>query len=100
MDSKKKSLKSPAILPPRKYPIQNQDSNIIIIQQDVNLPPHLSKGPTRHKPFIDYTHFSNHVESKHTYTTYNLRTDRKYYVDEINVDRDEDKDNEYKEDNS
>ena len=75
MDSKKKrNLKSPTILPPRKDPIPNQDITKIITQQDPNLPPHLSKGPTGCKTFIDDTHFSNITENEHTDTTDNSRT--------------------------
>ena len=53
----------------------------MITQQDKNLPPHLSKGPSRHKQFIDDTHFSNTIEKWHTVTIDNPRTDNKEYVD-------------------
>ena len=55
-------MKSPAILPPRKDPIPNQYSTIIITQLDPILPPILSKLRTGYKPFIDDTHFSNKTE--------------------------------------
>ena len=35
----KKYIKSPAMSPPRKYPIPNQDSNILINKQDKIIPP-------------------------------------------------------------
>ena len=56
-------MKSPEILIPRKDPIPNQYSTRIVTHQDPTLPPHLSKLPTRHKPFIDDTHFSNTTEN-------------------------------------
>ena len=62
-------MKSPEIYPPRKYPIPNQYGIMIITQQDPNLPPHLSKGPTEHKPFIYDTYLSNPPERTHTDTT-------------------------------
>ena len=46
-------IESPAMLPPRKDPIPNQDSTRIITQKDTILPPLLEKGPTGHKPFFD-----------------------------------------------
>ena len=45
-------MKSPAMLLPRKDPIQNQDGSRIITQQDPILPPHLSKGTTGHKNLL------------------------------------------------
>ena len=60
----------------------------MITQQDKNLPPHLSKGPSRHKQFIDDTHFSNTIEKWHTVTIDNPRTDNKEYVDKANVEKD------------
>ena len=45
-------MKSPAMSPPRKYPIPNQDSTRIVNQKDPILPPLLSKWPTGYKPFL------------------------------------------------
>ena len=70
---RKRNLKSPEVLPPRKYTIPNQDSTIIINQQYPNLPPNLAKGNTVHKPFIDDTNFSNTTE-KQTCGLYRLLT--------------------------
>ena len=83
-------------MPQRKDPIPNQDSNIIINQQDPKLPPHLEKGTTGHKPFIDYTHFSNPIEKEHTDTTDNVGTDNEHSADKMILDKDEYKDDEYK----
>ena len=83
-------------MPQRKDPIPNQDSNIIITQQDPKLPPHLEKGTTGHKPFIDYTHFSNPIEKEHTDTTDNVGTDNEHSADKMILDKDEYKDDEYK----
>ena len=96
----KKNFKSPEMSYPRKDPIPNQDSTRNITQQDPKLPPHLEKGPTGHKPFIDDTHFSNPRENEHTYTTDNSYTDNEDSVDKTNIGKDEYKDNEYKEDHS
>ena len=73
---RKGNLKSPEILPPREYTIPNQYSTIIIIQNNPNLPPHLSKLPTGNKTFIDNTHSSNPTENEHTDTTENSRNDK------------------------
>ena len=56
-------MKSPETFPSIKDPIINQDSTIIITQQDPKLSPHLEKGPDEHKPSIDDTHFSNPIEN-------------------------------------
>ena len=55
---KKRNIKSPEMPPPKKDPIPNQDSTIIINQKDPILPPLLSKCPTVYKPFIGYAQFS------------------------------------------
>ena len=47
--------------PPKKDPIPNQDSTIIINQKDPILPPLLSKCPTVYKPFIGYAQFSKNI---------------------------------------
>ena len=67
-------MKSPAMLPPRKDPITNQNITIIITQQDPILPTSFSKVPTVHKKIIDDINFSNHTESEHNDSTYNSRT--------------------------
>ena len=85
---------------PRNDTIPNQDSNRIIIQQYQILPTLLSKFPTINKPFIDNTYFSNKTEYEHNYSTDNSRTENKDSVNTINVDKYEDKDDKYKEDNS
>ena len=84
------------MLLPRKDPIQNQDGSRIITQQDPILPPHLSKGTTGHKTFIDDTHFSNPIENEYNNSTDNSCTDNEDSVDKTNIDKDEDKDFEYK----
>ena len=49
---------------------------------------------------IDDTYFSNPKENENNDSTYHSHTDNKDSVTKINVDKDEDKDDEYKEDNS
>ena len=58
-------MKSPAMLPPRNYPIKNQDTTRIITQQDPILTPLLSKQHTVYKPFIDDKQCSNKTEDEH-----------------------------------
>ena len=41
----KSNMKSPAISPPRKDPIPNQDNNILITKQDPSLPPNIERYP-------------------------------------------------------
>ena len=55
----KRNMKSPKMSPPRKDPIPNKYSTIIITQQDPILTPLLEKGPTGHTPFIDDKKVSN-----------------------------------------
>ena len=87
-------MKSPAMLPPRNYPIKNQDTTRIITQQDPILTPLLEKGPTGHTPFIDDKKVSNKTEDENNYFTENSRTDNKNSVNKINIDKDGDKDDE------
>ena len=53
----KRNIKSPVISPLRKNPIPNQDSTIIITQQDPIIPPLLANWYTGYKSFFNYTHF-------------------------------------------
>ena len=41
----KRNIKSPALSPPRKYPITNQDIKILITEQDPSIPPIRAKYP-------------------------------------------------------
>ena len=86
--------------PPRKYPISNQDSNRITNKQDPILPPLLAKYPTGYKPFFNYTHFSKKTEEENKYSTNDSRNENKDSVNIMNVLKDEDEVDEYKEDNS
>ena len=88
-------MKSPAMSPPIKDPIQNKDSTRIINQRDLILPPLLAKGPTGNIPFIDDTHF----QIKHKM---NIMIPQIIHVlitkilQKHILDKDEDKDDEYK----
>ena len=86
--------------PPRKDPIQNKYSTIIITQKYPILTPLLENWPTLYKPFFNDTHFSNKTEEEHNFSTDNSRTENNYSVNNLNVKKDEDKDTEYKEDDS
>ena len=90
--------KSPAMLPPIKDPIPNQDSNIIIKKHDPILPPLLSKYTTGYKPLFNYTHYPNKTEDNLNDSTDNSRTDIDDYLNKLNVNKDEDKYDEYKDD--
>ena len=57
--------------PPRKYPIKNQESNIIINKQDPMFPPLLEKYPTGYKPLFNDTHYPNETEDDLNYSMYN-----------------------------
>ena len=64
---KKSNMKLLATLPPRKYPIPNQDINTLGIKKDQSLPPHLPKFCPVYKQLIyeadddrhDYTNTSH-----------------------------------------
>ena len=57
--------------PPRKYPIPNQDSTIIITQQYPIITPLLEKWHNGYKPFIDDTHFKTKQKTNKNDSTYN-----------------------------
>ena len=80
-------MKSPAMLPPRKDPIPDQDITIIITQQDPFLPPLLAKWPTGYKPCFNGTYFSNKIEEEENKYTDNSRTENEYCVNKLNVKR-------------
>ena len=58
----KSDIKSPAMSPPRKDPIPNQDSTRIINEKYPILPPLLEKYPTVYKIFFNDTHCTNIAE--------------------------------------
>ena len=91
-------MKPPAMSPPRKDKIRNQDSTIITTQQDTILPPLLAEWPTGYKPFIYDTHSSNKIEDGQNNSTDNSRTDNEVSVNKLNFKKVKDKDYEYKED--
>ena len=91
---KKRNMKSPEILPPRKDPIPNKDNIRIITQQDSIFPPLVAKWPTGYKPFMDDIHFSNKIEDKHNNSADNSRTEKKDSMNKLNVKNYEDKDDE------
>ena len=93
-------MKSPAMLPLRKDPIQNQDSTVIITQQDTIFPQLLEKWPTGYKTFMHDTHFSNKTEDQHNDPKDNPRTDNKISETKLDFKNYEDKYDEYKEDHS
>ena len=59
---KQRNMKSPAILPPRKDPITNQDINRLITEKYQILPPHLAKYPPGFKVLINYAPDPNSTE--------------------------------------
>ena len=80
-------MNTPAILPPIKDPIPNQDSTIMTTQQYSTLPLVWAKWPTGCKPFFDGKMFSNKIEDKHNDSINNSRTENEYYVNNLNVKR-------------
>ena len=54
-------MKSPAMSPPRKDPIPNQDINRLITQQDPSDPPIIEKYTTVYKPLFNDTHDLNSI---------------------------------------
>ena len=87
--------KPPAILPPIKDPITNQDSTKIINKQDPILPP---KYPTGYKPLFNDTYYPNKTEDNLNDSTDNSHTEIDDYLNKLNVNKDEDNDDEYKDD--
>ena len=88
--------KSPAMSPPRKATIINQDSNKIINREDPILQSILEKYPTGYKPLFNDTHYSNKTEDGLNDSTYNSCTYIDDYLNKLHIDKDEDKNYEYK----
>ena len=80
-------MRSPAMSPPRKDPIPNQDSNRIITQQDPILPPLLQKYPTGYKPLFNNTHYPNKTDDNLNYSTDNSCTEIDGYFNKLNVNK-------------
>ena len=93
-------MKLPVISPPRKNPISNQYSTIIINEQDPILPPLLEKNTSGYKPLFNGTHYPNETEDDFNDYTDNSHTDIDDYLNKLSVKNNEDKDDEYKDDNS
>ena len=55
-------MKLPAMSPPRKYPIPNQDIKRLITEKYASLPPHLSKYPPGYKSLLNDAHEPNITE--------------------------------------
>ena len=83
---------SPGVSPQRKDTIKNQDTNRIINEQDPIIPPLLSKYHTVYKPLFNDTHHPNKTEDDINDSTDNSRTDIDNYLNKLNINRDEDKD--------
>ena len=93
-------MKSPAMSPPRKDPILNQDSDRIINEQYPSLPPLLEKYPTVPKPLFNDTHCPNKTEDVVNDYTDDSGTEVNDYLNKLNVKKDDDTDGEYRDDNS
>ena len=92
--------KLPAITPSIKDTIPNQDSKIIITQQDRYFPPILAKYPTGYKPLFNDTNDPNKTHDNLNDSTDNSRTEIDYYLNKLNVIKDEDREDESKNENS
>ena len=67
---KKRSIKSLATSPPRKYPIPNQDKNSLGLQKYQCLPPHVHPFP------LGFKSFRNKANDDNPETTDTSRTDK------------------------
>ena len=92
--------KSLAMLPQRKDPIPNHDDNRIINEQDPILPLLLEKIPTGYRPIFIDTHYPNKTTDALNNSIDNSCTDIDDYLNKLNVKKDDNKDDEYKDDNS
>ena len=79
---------------PRKDMILNQYINRIINEKDPIIPPFLAKNPTGYKPLFNDTHYPNKTEDGLNYSTYNSHTEIDDNLNNLNVNKYEDKDNE------
>ena len=85
---KKNNRKSIVMLPPRKYPILNQDMNILGTKKDTILPPQLEKYCPRYKSSI------NKAEDGRNDYTDTSQTDKEYYENNLKVINNKDIDDE------
>ena len=72
---------------PRNDPIPNQDSTIIINEQDPILPPLLVKYPTGYKSLFNDTNYPNKSEDDLNDSTDNSFTDIDNYLNKLNEKR-------------
>ena len=86
-------MKSLENFPPRKYPIPNQDINMLGTVKDQSLPPQLPKFCPGQKSLINEAD-----DDCHDYTDTSC-TNNKYSVDNIKATNNKNTDDEYKEDN-
>ena len=76
----KRNMKSPAMSPPRKDPIPNQDINRLTTIKYQSFSPHLAKFPPRFELLINYAHDTNSTEDDCNDSTDTSRNEKEYYV--------------------
>ena len=78
--------------PPIKYTITDQDINRLTTQHYPSLQPIIEKYPTGCKPLFNDTHDPNYTEDDPNYSTDNSSNEKKYSVNKLKVNDNEDND--------
>ena len=94
------NMKSPAMYSPINDPIPNQYMNRLITQQYPSLPPIIEKILMYINHYLNDTYDPNYTKNNPNICTDNSRNESKYSVNKLKVNNKEDKDDEYKYENS
>ena len=95
----KSNMKSPAMSPPRKDLIPNQDINRLITKKYQSFSPHLANFPPRFKTLINDAHGTNSTEDYHNDSTNTSRNQKEDSVKNMKVTNSKDIQDEYKDEN-
>ena len=85
------------MLPPRKYPIPNQDINRIITEKYQSAPTHSAKHPPGYKSLLNNAHDTNITEDYCNYSRDNSYNEKEDSVSNMKVGNNKDNDHKYKE---
>ena len=92
-------MKSPAMYPPIKDPIPNQDINRLTTKKDPSLSPNFAKYLPVHESLLNDSHDPNSTEYDRNDCTDNPRNKNEDTINNTKVNNNEDNDGEYKDDN-
>ena len=80
---RERNMKPPAMLPPRKYMIPNQDNNRLITKKYQSFLPYLETFPCEFKSIINEAHDHNSTEDDRNDSTNNSSNDKEDSVNNL-----------------